>query len=55
MHTLLNWSLSMAMKSARPALRVFDNHLAKSFYLDWLAFQLSWEHRPQDVALPLWK
>ncbi len=38
----------MAMKSARPALRVFDNHLAKSFYLDWLAFQLNWEHRPQD-------
>jgi len=38
----------MAMKSSRPALRVFDNHLAKSFYLDWLAFQLNWEHRPQD-------
>ncbi len=26
----------------------FDNHLAKSLYLEWLAFQLIWEHRTQD-------
>jgi len=38
----------MAMEPARPALRIFDHHLAKSFYLGWLAFQLSWEHRPED-------
>ena len=37
----------MAMKSARPALRIFDNHLARSLYLDWLAFQLNWEQRPE--------
>jgi len=29
----------MATKPARPGLRIFDNRLAKSFYLDWLAFQ----------------
>ncbi len=38
----------MAMKPARPVLRIFDNHLAKLFYLDWLPFQLNWEHRPED-------
>ena len=38
----------MAMNPARPALRIFNNHLAKAFYLDWLAFQLNWEHRPED-------
>jgi hypothetical protein len=38
----------MAMKPARPALRIFDNRFAQSFYLDWLAFQLNWKHCPQD-------
>jgi hypothetical protein len=38
----------MAMKSARPALRIFDNRLARSFCLDWLAFPLVWEHRTED-------
>lgn len=45
----------MAMKASRPALRVFDNHLAKSFYLDWLAFQLNWNIAPRMVDLPSWK
>jgi len=38
----------MIMKSPRPALRIFDNKLAKSFYLDWLAFRVNWEHHPED-------
>jgi predicted enzyme related to lactoylglutathione lyase len=38
----------MSMKTPLPVLRIFDNHLAKSFYLDWFAFRLVWEHRPED-------
>jgi catechol 2,3-dioxygenase-like lactoylglutathione lyase family enzyme len=36
------------MQSPHPALRIFDKHLAKSFYLDWLAFRLVWEHYSED-------
>lgn len=28
-----------------PVFRIFDSRLAKSFYLDWLGFQLDWEHQ----------
>lgn len=38
----------MTIGPVRPVLRIFDNRLAKAFYIDWLAFHLNWEHRPED-------
>lgn len=38
----------MTIGSVRPVLRIFDNQLAKEFYIDWLGFRLNWEHRPED-------
>jgi uncharacterized glyoxalase superfamily protein PhnB len=38
----------MTIGSVCPVLRIFDNQLAKKFYIDWLAFHLDWEHRPED-------
>ena len=38
----------MTIGSVRPVLRIFDNQLAKKFYIDWLAFRLNWEYRPED-------
>jgi hypothetical protein len=32
-------------KQASPILRIFDEDKAKEFYLDFLGFQLDWEHR----------
>ena len=29
--------LHMVMGSVRPVLRIFDNHLAKAFYIVWMA------------------
>ena len=37
----------MTVGTVRPVLRIFDNRLAKAFYIDWLAFHLDWEHRPE--------
>ena len=36
-----------------PVLRVFDAALAKSFYVDWLGFELQWEYR-YDATFPLY-
>jgi hypothetical protein len=38
----------MILGKTRPVLRIFDRRLAKSFYLDWLAFHLDWEFCPTD-------
>ena len=37
----------MTIGSVRAVLRIFNNQLAKRFYIDWLAFHLDWEHRPE--------
>lgn len=44
------------MYNAKPAisiLRIFDEKLAKSFYLDFLSFKLDWEHR-FEPSFPLY-
>lgn len=33
------------LKGMVPILRMFDENKAKEFYLDYLGFQLDWEHR----------
>ncbi|WP_440113930.1 glyoxalase superfamily protein [Paenibacillus sp. QZ-Y1] len=33
------------LKSIVPILRIFDENKAREFYLDYLGFQLDWEHR----------
>jgi catechol 2,3-dioxygenase-like lactoylglutathione lyase family enzyme len=45
----------MALRVARviPVLRIFDVPRAKEFYLDYLGFQLDWEHRFQP-EMPLY-
>jgi uncharacterized glyoxalase superfamily protein PhnB len=35
----------MQFHPAIPVLRIFDEAIAKKFYLEWLGFQLDWEHR----------
>jgi len=35
----------MKLQPPIPVFRIFDDRLAKSFYLDWLGFQLDWEHQ----------
>jgi catechol 2,3-dioxygenase-like lactoylglutathione lyase family enzyme len=35
----------MVLTAAIPVLRVFDEALARDFYLDYLGFLLEWEHR----------
>lgn len=35
----------MTMKQAVPILRIFDVDKAKEFYIDFLEFQMDWEHR----------
>jgi uncharacterized glyoxalase superfamily protein PhnB len=41
------------MKSATPILRIFDEEKAKEFYLNFLEFELDWEHRFED-DMPLY-
>lgn len=36
------------MATAIPIFRIFDDRKAREFYLDWLGFQVDWEHRPDD-------
>ncbi len=31
-----------------PIFRIFDVHRAKEFYIDWLGFQVDWEHRFEE-------
>ncbi|NMI04078.1 VOC family protein [Paenibacillus sp. SZ31] len=40
------------LKSIVPILRIFDENKAREFYLEYLGFQLDWEHRfEQDMPL----
>ena len=42
----------MAIRFVRttPILRMFDVRKAREFYVDYLGFQLDWEHKFQEVA-----
>ena len=35
----------MTLQPPIPVLRIFDAALAKRFYLEWLGFELNWEHQ----------
>jgi hypothetical protein len=37
----------MKLQPAIPVLRIFNYHMARAFYVDWLGFKIDWEHRPQ--------
>ena len=40
------------LKSIVPILRIFDENKAREFYLEYLGFQLDWEHRfEQEMPL----
>lgn len=41
------------MNQVIPILRIFDEEKAKDFYIDFLEFNLDWEHRYED-NLPLY-
>ncbi|MEL6639392.1 MAG: glyoxalase superfamily protein [Bacteroidota bacterium] len=43
----------MNFKPAIPMLRIFDEAKAKEFYVDYLGFQVDWEHR-HTAELPLY-
>lgn len=43
----------MKLHSTVPLLRMFDESLAREFYLDFLGFKVDWEHR-FDPGLPLY-
>ncbi|MCP1307001.1 glyoxalase superfamily protein [Paenibacillus tyrfis] len=44
---------SFALKSVTPILRIFDEAKARAFYVDYLGFQIDWEHRFEE-NLPLY-
>ncbi len=44
---------SFVLKSVTPILRIFDEPKARAFYLDYLGFQVDWEHRFEE-SLPLY-
>jgi len=43
----------MNFKQPTPILRIFDKTKARQFYLDYLGFQLDWEHR-FEKEMPLY-
>lgn len=45
--------MSVAFLQTIPVLRIFDDAKAREFYLDFLGFQLDWEHR-FEPDLPLY-
>jgi uncharacterized glyoxalase superfamily protein PhnB len=44
---------NITMKSSTPIFRIFDEEKAKEFYLNFLEFELDWEHRFED-EMPLY-
>jgi catechol 2,3-dioxygenase-like lactoylglutathione lyase family enzyme len=42
--------MAVAFQQIIPILRIFDVAKAKEFYVDYLGFNLSWEHRFEGVA-----
>ncbi len=45
--------MSLKNSQVRPVLRIFDVAKAREFYIDWLGFQVDWEHR-FEPDLPLY-
>lgn len=43
----------MSLGAPIPILRIFDEHIAKRFYGDFLGFTVDWEHRFED-GMPLY-
>lgn len=43
----------MNFSAPTPVLRVFDEAIAKAFYVDFLGFTLDWEHR-YEASFPLY-
>ena len=43
----------MSLGKTTPILRIFDEAKAKEFYVDFLGFNIDWEHRFED-GLPLY-
>ncbi len=43
----------MTLRTVTPILRIFDEAKAREFYVDFLGFQVDWEHR-FEPALPLY-
>lgn len=43
----------MVFQNTTPILRIFDEHKAKKFYVDFLGFNVDWEHR-FEPGLPLY-
>jgi uncharacterized glyoxalase superfamily protein PhnB len=40
----------MQIQQTIPLFRIFDEAKAREFYIDWLGFQIDWEHRFEDGA-----
>ncbi|MFS0839742.1 glyoxalase superfamily protein [Paenibacillus sp. 1P03SA] len=43
----------MSLTDITPILRIFDEHKAKQFYMEFLEFTLDWEHR-FEPGMPLY-
>lgn len=43
----------MQVEATIPVLRIFDYRKAVEFYVDWLEFDIDWEHR-FEAALPIY-
>jgi hypothetical protein len=41
----LSQIMTISLEPAVPILRIFEEKLARDFYLGWLGFALDWEHR----------
>jgi uncharacterized glyoxalase superfamily protein PhnB len=47
--------MSLEVLVTAPVLRIFDVDKAKEFYIDFLGFQVDWEHRfEDDLLMPLY-
>jgi hypothetical protein len=45
--------MTISFEAAVPILRIFDEKLARDFYVGWLEFSWDWEHR-FDAASPIY-
>ncbi|MEM1218916.1 MAG: glyoxalase superfamily protein [Bacteroidota bacterium] len=43
------------MNPITPIFRMFDTEKAREFYLDWLGFELDWEHQLEDNFPLYWQ
>ena len=42
----------MSLGTVTPILRIFDEAMAREFYVDFLGFKVDWEHRFDNKAVP---